>query len=276
MGTDFGLRATFEQVLSSLVGAVADFVPRLVTAVIVILFGLLVAKIAERVVRALFERLRLNHLLQRVGLSDTLQRFGLRDSPGRLLSRTIYILLVVLFVQSVARAVGLDAIAEAISSFFRYLPNLVAAFLVLLLGMMVSQFMGRTVARSAEEAGVDFAPLLGRIVSSLLLFVVGLMAISQLKIDTEIVRAVVLVLLAGFALAFALSFGLGSRQVSRDILAGFYLRKLLSAGDEVEVAGTRGTLAGITAVHTLIEVDGRTVSVPNRQFMDERAGYRRD
>ena len=63
MGTDFGLRATFEQVLSSLVGAVADFVPRLVTAVIVILFGLLVAKIAERVVRALFERLRLNHLL---------------------------------------------------------------------------------------------------------------------------------------------------------------------------------------------------------------------
>lgn len=269
MNGEFGLKTATLQVMNTLIEAVADLVPRLLTAIIVIMVGVLIARIAEKAVRVAFDRFRLNDLLDRVGVIATLKRFGLQDSPGRLLSRTIYFLLIILFVQAVTRAVGLDAIAEAISSFFTYLPNLIAAFLVLLLGMMVAQFLAGAVSRSAADAGVEFAPLLGRIVSALILFVVAMMAISQLKIDTAIVRSVVLVLLGGFSLAFALSFGLGSRDVTRNILAGFYVRKLFRVGEPVEIAGERGTLAGVTALHVLIERDGETLAFPNRRFLDD-------
>lgn len=269
MNGDFGLKTATLEVLHTLVAAVADLVPRLLTAVVVIVVGVIVAKLAEKAVRVLFERFKLNDLLGRMGVVDTLKKFGMSDSPGRLLSRTIYFLLIILFVQSVTRAVGLDAIADAISAFFTYLPNLVAAFLVLLLGMMVGQFMGRAVTRSALDAGVEFAPLLGRLTSSLILFVVVLMAISQLKVDTEIVRSVVLVLLSGFALAFALSFGLGSRDVTRNILAGFYVRKLFRTGEPLIIDGEGGRLAGVTALHTLVEDEGEVRTYPNRVFLDE-------
>ncbi len=269
MDGGFGLKEASLEVLQTLTGAVADLVPRLLTAVVVILVGIVVARLAERTVRMIFDRFRLNDLLERVGVIGTLKKFGLQDSPGRLLSRTIYFLLIILFVQAVSRAVGLGAIADAISAFFTYLPNLVAAFLVLLLGMMVAQFIARAVSRSAAEAGVEFAPLLGRIVSTLILFVVVMMAISQLKIDTDIIRSVVLVLLAGFTLAFALSFGLGSREVTRNIMAGFYVRKLFRVGESIEISGERGVLMGITAMHTLVDKDGETLAFPNRRFLDD-------
>ncbi len=269
MNDDFSMRDTIMEVFRSMGESVADFVPRAVAALIVILLGLLVAKLMEKAIRVAFERFKLNELLDRVGLSSTLQKFGMKDTPGRLISRAVYFLLVLLFTQSVTQAVGLMAVAGAISAFFAYLPNLISAFLVLLLGMMVAQFLGRSLTQAAEDSGVEFAPMLGRIVSSMVLFVVVLMAVSQLKIDTQIVLGIVLVLLAGLSLAFALTFGLGSREVTRNIVAGFYARKLFQVGEPVEVGEVKGTLAGITAVQTLVESGEDTLALPNRVFMDE-------
>lgn len=271
MESGFDVTGVLKNVLDNLTAAVVDVVPRILTALVVIIVGLIVAKIAERGIRGLFDRFRLNDLLERVGVSENLAKIGLRGSPGRLLSRTVYFLLVVLFTQAVSRAVGLEVIANAIGSFLGYLPNLAAAFLVLLLGMMVAQLVGRSVTASAEESGIDYAPLLGRVVSALVVFVVAIMALSQLRIDTQIIRLVVLVVLAGLALALALSFGLGTRGITRNLVAGFYARRLFTAGEEIEVGGERGVLIGVTPLQTLFEQDGRTVSVPNQVFLDEVA-----
>jgi len=265
----FDLRTATLEVLDNLVQSVAGFVPRAITAVLVILIGLLLAKLAEKMIRTAFDKFRLNDLLDRVGASNNLRKIGLQGTPGRLLSRTVYFLLIILFTQSVTRAVGLDAIADAIGAFFRYLPNLAAAFLVLFLGMIVSQFLAGSVTRSAQESGIEFAPVLGRLVAALILFVVIIMAISQLKIDTDLIKAVVLVFLGGLSMALALSFGLGSREVTRNLVAGFYARKLFRIGEKVEVGGEQGILTAITPVQSLIERDGETVAIPNRQFVEE-------
>ena len=87
-------------------------------------------------------------------------------------------------------ALGLTAISSAIGTFFDYLPNVIAALLLLILGGALGQFAGDTVARSAEASGIEFAPALGKLVSGLIVFVSAMMAISQLKIDTDIVRIV--------------------------------------------------------------------------------------
>ncbi|MBC8366001.1 hypothetical protein H8E52_01185 [bacterium] len=223
----------------------------------------------EKTIRVSFDRFKLNELLDRVGLSSTLQKFGMKDKPGKLISRAAYFLLVLLFTQSVTQAVGLGTVAAAIAAFFGYLPNLLSAFLVLVLGMMVVQFLGRTLTQVAVDSGVEFAPLLGRLVSSMVLFVVVLMVVAQLKIETQIVLGIVMVLLAGLSLAFALTFGLGSREVTRNIVAGFYVRKLFQAGESVEVGDVKRTLAGITAVQTLVESGEHTPALPTRVFMDE-------
>lgn len=271
MDSSFSLMSAITGVLNSLSDSFAAFMPRALTALVVFLAGLLLAKISARVIKTTFSRLKIDDLLERVGLSEILNKLGMREPPGHLLSRLVYYLLLLLFTQSAAEAVGLTAISGSITAFFGYLPHFVAAAIVLLIGMLVAQFAGGAVTSSARDSGIEFASILGRIVSSLVVFLAGLMAVTQLRIDTEIIHSVVLILLAGAALAMALSFGLGSREITRNLVAGFYIRKLFQVGSQLEINEYDGTLAGITPLHTVIEKDGHLITVPNSVFLEKSA-----
>ncbi len=271
MDDGFSLKTAALDVLSSLADAFAEFVPRAFTGLIVVLLGILLAKLAEKAIRTAFEKLRLDDLLERVGLTDVLGRLGLRQPPGQVLARLVYWMLVLLFTQSAAQAVGLAVVADAIAAFFSYTPNIIAAALVLMIGMMISRFVGEAITRAAADSGVEFAPTLGRAASTLIFFVVAVMAVSQLRIDTQLVKSVVLVLLSGMAVALALTFGLGTRDITRNLVAGYYVRKLFKVGETVTVAGESGTLAGVTTLQTLIERDGGVAAVPNKVFLEEVA-----
>ncbi len=269
MDSGFRPQEALYSVLDSLTGAVAGFLPKFLTGLGVLLVGWILAKLAAGGIRTAFDRFKINDLLEKLGLNDTLSKLGMKDPPGNLLAKLAYYLIMALFIQSAAQAIGLLAVSEAITAFFAYLPNLMAAVMVMLVGMLVAQFASGAVTTSARDSGVEFAPVLGRIVSGLILFIVGLMAVTQLQIDTEIIRAFVLILLAGASLALALTFGLGSRDITRNLVAGYYARKIFRPGEKIEIQGRRATLAGIAPVHTLLEEDGETVTVPNSVFLDE-------
>jgi small-conductance mechanosensitive channel len=257
------------RILESLQQTVVDAVPRVLAGLAVVIALVLTAKVVERLLRTLLVRVRFDSLLEQAGVDKLLQRVGIRQSLNLVLPRLAYFLLLFLFARTAAEAFGLTAISEAIASMFAYLPNVIAAVLLVVVGSSVSQFAGRTVTQAAEDSGIEFARSLGSLVSGLLLFVVGVMAIGQLKFDTDMVRIVTVCTLSGFALAFGLSFGLGTRDITRNIVAGFYARKIFRTGDPLEVRGERGVLKAITATQTLIQQDTGLVVVANGALLDE-------
>jgi small-conductance mechanosensitive channel len=269
MSDGLGLKDTLLEIFQGLVAFVADLVPRLITALVVLLVGILLAKVIERILRTTFARVKVDTLLEKIGVTKTLRSLGVKGSLSESTARMVYWLLLILFVRGAADSIGLTIVSDAIGSFFGYLPNLVAAFLVVMLGNVVAQFAGNAVRESASDSGVDYAPALGRAVTAGILFIVTIMAISQLGIDTEMIRTVVVIGLAGGALGLALTFGLGSREVTRNLMAGFYVRRLYRVGEEIEVEGMRGTVAAVTPTQILLQVDGRTVTVPNRRLLEE-------
>ncbi|MCC7032105.1 MAG: hypothetical protein IT179_04630 [Acidobacteria bacterium] len=253
----------------SLQSTVLDAAPRVVLGLLVA--GLLVgvAKAAEWLLRVLMTRVRFDALLKQAGIDKVLQRLGIRQSLDVVVPRLVYFLLLLLFAQAAADAFGLAAISQAIASLFGYLPNVLAALLVVVVGTSASQFVGGAVRKAAEEAGLEFARALGGLASGFLLFIVGVMAIGQLRFDTEMVRIVTACVLAGFALAFGLSIGLGTRDITRNVLAGFYARKVFAPGDSLVVRGERGVLRAITPTQTILEQEQGLVSVGNSVFLDD-------
>jgi len=241
----------------------------LVLGLVLVVLALVVANVLAWALRAVLLRARLDAVAQRLGVADALGRFGVRQPTSHLVARVTYYVLLVLFARTAADALGLTAISDAIGTFLGYLPNLLAALVLLLAAAVAAPFVGRTVARAAGDSGIDFAPALGTLASSLVLFVLGLMAVGQLAIDTEIVWLFVGTVLAALALAFGLSVGLGTREITRNMLAGFYARKIFRLGEAVEIRGERGVLRSITPTQTLLEQDGRIVSIPNGVFLDE-------
>jgi small-conductance mechanosensitive channel len=256
-------------IYQDLVRMIVDGVPRVLTGIAILVLLLAAAKLAERLLRALLVRVRFDALMQQAGIDRTLHRLGIRQSLVFVLPRLAYFLLLLLFARTAADALSLPAISEAIAALFAYLPNVIAAVLLMVVGSSVSQFAGQTVRHAAEESGIEFATSLGSVVAGLILFVVGMMAIAQLRINTDMVRIVAICTLSGIALAFGLSFGLGSRDVTRNILAGFYARKLFTPGDTIEVRGQRGVLKTIATTQTMVEHESGVMVVANSVFLDE-------
>ena len=258
------------QIARDLQQLVVQAIPRVIVGITVAVALVVVAKLIERLLRAVLVRLRFDALLGQAGIDKTLHRLGIRQSLSQVLPRLAYFLLLLLFARTAADGFGLTAISEGIAAMFAYLPNVVAAVLLIVVGTSVSQFAGRTVTQVAEESGIEFARSLGSLVSGLILFIVGVMAIGQLRFDTDMVRIVTICTLSGLALAFGLSVGLGTRDITRNLLAGFYARKIFSPGDTLEIRGQRGVLKAITATHTLIEQDVTgLVAVANTAFLDD-------
>jgi small-conductance mechanosensitive channel len=116
---------------------------------------------------------------------------------------------------------------------------------------------------------LDSAPALGKLASALIIFLVTMMAISQLRIDTEMVRIVTSFVLGGAALGFGIAFGFGTWEIIRNIGSGFYTRKLLAVGRSVAIAGHTGTLVAITPTHTVLQSEGHETLVPNKTFLEQ-------
>lgn len=253
----------------NLLNATISAAPKVLVGILLFIAGLAFAKLVEVVLRLILVRVRFDSLIERAGVDKALQRIGLRQQLNFFIPRLVYFLVIFLIAKTASDALGLVAISSAIGAFFEYLPNIIAALLLLILGSTVGQFAGQMVTQSAESSGLDFAGTLGKLVSGLIMFVVAMMAIGQLKIDTEMVRIVTSFILGGAAIAFGLSFGLGTRDIIRNIVAGFYVRKFLEVGKNLEVAGQRGVLQAITATHTIMTSEGQEISVSNSTFLEQ-------
>lgn len=259
------------QSFGNLADSIIAAVPKVVVGILLVIVALLVAKLIEKALRYLLTKVRFDQLVGKVGVDRALQRLGLRQELTILFPRLAYFLVLLLFARTAGDALGLVAISSAIAAFFAYLPNIFAALLLLILGSTVGQFAGETVSQSAESSGVEFAPALGKLVSGVILFVCAMMAIAQLKIDTEIVRIFTSFVLGGAALAFGISFGFGTRDIVRNVAAGFYARKVLAVGKSLDIAGQQGVLRAITATHVIVQSGDQQTMISNGTFLDHVA-----
>lgn len=257
------------EAFAGLGNSIAEAIPKIGVGILLIVLGLTVAKLIEVALRIMLTRIRFDSLIEKSGVDKALQRIGLRQQLNLFLPKLAYFLVIFLLAKTASDALGLAAISDAIGAFFAYLPNIVAALLLLILGTTVGQFAGQMVTQAAENSGIDSAAALGKLVSGLIIFIVAMMAIGQLKIDTEMVRIVTSFVLAAGTLAFGLAFGLGTRDVVRNIVTGFYTRKFLEIGKNLEIAGQSGLLTAITATHAILNSEGQDIIVANSTFLDQ-------
>ena len=142
---------------ANLANSVIAAAPKVVVGILLIIAGLVVAKLVEAGLRMVLVRVHFDSLVEKAGVDKMLQRVGLRQHLNLFLPRIVYFLVIFLLAKTASDALGLVAISNAIGGFFSYLPNIIAALLLLILGTSLGQFAGQTVAQAAESSGIDFA-----------------------------------------------------------------------------------------------------------------------
>lgn len=247
---------------------IINFVPNLVNGVIILLVGFAIARIARWILSTLLKRLAFDPLIERTGITGTLRGLGVKMPLSQILAQTIYTLLLLSFLITSTRLMGLEAVARLMEQLLDYLPSIIAAVILFLLGGVAAQFIGGVVSTAAMASGLSYAGRAGRLVQHILSVFVAVLALGQLGIDTAILVTAITILIAAFGLALALAIGLGARGIVTHILAGFYMRQRLGAGRPIEVGEVRGIVGAVGGVNTLVTTDTGDVVVPNAVLLE--------
>ena len=261
--------------MSSVWAPIAGFIPRLFGSLVVVLLGFVVAKLLDTLLSKLLAKLGLDRLMAGTGLNKMLSRVGIQVPVSTLIGKIIYWFVLLIFLVTAAESLGLDRVSATLDLLALYLPKVLGAAAILLIGVLLAQLVSGIVRGAAEGVGLDYAAGLGRIGQGLVIIISISVAIGQLEVKTELLNYVIAIVLITFGLAVALAFGLGSRELVGQILAGIYVRELYEVGQRVRLADIEGQIEEIGTVKTLLLTDdGELASVANKVLLEQRVGSR--
>ena len=194
--------------------------PALLGALVILFAGYLLAKVLEKLTERGLRKIRLNHLLERGGVTQAVERSGTHVNPTRVLANLVFWLVMFTVILLAANALGLESLANVVSTLVSYIPSVIAAIVIILIGIVLGGFVGGLIAASA--GAVHGGRALARIGRGGVLVLAVFMALQELGIATDIVTTAFAILFGAIALALALSFGLGNRELAGEITREWY------------------------------------------------------
>ncbi|MEK7076171.1 MAG: hypothetical protein AAB941_00705 [Patescibacteria group bacterium] len=195
--------------LLTLWGGVALFLPRLIAAVVVFLVGWLIAELLGKLAYHVVKILHLDNALSRVGFRQAWEKSGFKLNTPVLFYELVKWFFVVVFLMAATNILGLGQVSEFLRTVVFYLPNVIVAMVILLIGILVAKFSEGFVKASVKAAGLMSANFLGALTKWAVFIFSLLVALAQLKVADDIIKIVITGLIAAGALAMGLAFGLG-------------------------------------------------------------------
>lgn len=254
---------------------IANFIPNLFGALVVVLLGFVVAKLLDTLLSKLLAKLGLDRVMGGTGLTKLMSRAGIKVPISTLVGKIVYWFVLLIFLVSAAESLGLQRVSATLDVLALYLPKVFAGALVLLVGVLLAQLANGLVRGAAEGVGLDYAAGLGRVAQVLVIIISISVAISQLEIKTDLLNHVIVIGLITVGLAIALAMGLGSREIAGQIIAGIYVRELYQVGQQVRVGEVEGQIEEIGTVKTTLLTDeGELVSLSNKILLEQRVSSR--
>jgi hypothetical protein len=212
---------TGDALRASLAGALNTFlsaIPRIIGFALVLIVGWIISSLLARGMEALLHAVRFNDLARRSGFADFVQKTGVKDDASGVIASIVkwFVRLITLVVAF--DMLGLPAVSSVLQQLLLWLPNLVVALVVLVIGGLAANALSRLVRGASAEAGFSNPDMLATVTKAAVWGFTIIVAVNQLGIATTLINTLLIGLVGAFALAFGLSFGLGGRDRAAQML----------------------------------------------------------
>ena len=263
------IRAQLLASLDSIWGRVADSLPTLLGALALLVVGFLAAKLLSMVVRNGSRRLGIDRAMRFAGVHALLPSgTAAEQTLSGLLGVLVFWLVMLAFVISAADQLGLAGVSAAVNLVIEFLPRVIGALLVALVGVLLARVARRAIRAAGIAVRFEYANALAGVIYAVLLVITGSLAVGQLGVATELLNNLVAILFITIGVSVALAVGFGARDVAGQVIAGMYARELYQPGTTIEVSQVRGRLLEIATTNTLIETsNGSIACISNKELL---------
>ena len=263
------VRESFEKAFAQLI----DVAPKIVAMLVVVVVGYIVAKFVAKTITTLAEKLGFQTAADQSGLADSMHHMGLQRNVPAIIGNIVFWLLMSVVLMAGFNILGLQAVTDAMQEIVHYIPKLLVATVLIVVGLLVATFLRGVVATSADRLGLSYAEHLANACYYVFALLTFIAAFKQLGVQFDLLEQLILIAFGALAVGFGLAFGLGGRDVMAGILAGYYVRQRLHSGDHVTVGAMEGTVRKVGPVATIIETEEDGLlnrrSVPNTKMLNE-------
>jgi len=201
---------------------IMEFLPRLAAALGILMVGFVIAKMVERGTDVSLHRIGFDRWMREGGVTEALERAGTTLDPSSVLAKLVFWMVMLLVIILGANALGITAISVLFGELLGYIPSVIAAVIVLTLGILLGEFIKDLILASA--GALPGAVTMARAGKAAIVLLAVFMALDQLDIAQDIVLVFFIAVVGAAALAAGIAFGLGGRDVAAEITRDWYAR----------------------------------------------------
>lgn len=232
-----------DAMFTSLAAAMALFfsaVPKIIGFLLIIVAGWFIASLIERGLAAVLRTIKFNDLAERAGLADFVRKMGMNTDAAGMIGLVVkwFVRLIALVVAF--DALGLPAVSDVLRQLLLWLPNVIVALVVLVIGGLAAKALSNVVRGAASEAGLTNTNFLAKAAAVVVWAFAVVVAVNQLGIATELVNTLFMAIVGALALGAGLAFGLGGRDTAAEIVRKAYAKAQENSEKMKEVAHNMG------------------------------------
>jgi len=255
---EMGLSDKLDGLLQSMLTAF----PKILTACIVLLLGFLLAKIVRSMILVALKKINIDKIGEKLNSIDIVDKSNIKIEISKVLSTIVYYV-VILFVLIIATSIlDLEPVSNLVVGIFEFVPKLLVALIILVLGTLFADALKSVVYTACNSVGIPSAKLISNFIFYFLLINILVSALSQAEINTDFLSTNISILIAGLVLAFAIGYGLSSRDTMSNYLSSFYSKDRFNIGDRVTLEDTTGLIIDIDKTSLTIDTGSSKVIMP--------------
>ena len=181
----------------------AQLLPPLFFALVILVAGFVVARMAERLADAFLGNLQFDRSAERWGVQEAVERTGVHMRPTRVVGKLLFWLVMLVVILLASSALGVQNVNDVFANLIGYIPAVFAAIIVIVFGMLLGEFVRALILASA--GGVEGVPTLAKLAKAVVITISVFMALQQMGVAADIVTTAFTLILGAAALAFLAS-----------------------------------------------------------------------
>jgi small-conductance mechanosensitive channel len=194
------------------------FIPQLIGAIVILVVGYIGAKILQAVVARVLKAVGFDGWMERGGIKQFFDRAQTRETPATVLGKLVFWFVFIITITMAADAMGIQQVSQVLAQLIAYIPSIIAAILILILAALLANFLSGIVRGTTDN------DILANIARYAIIVNAVFAALTELGIAVQLTAPTFLILLGAVALAAAIAFGWGGRDVAKDIIERYYDR----------------------------------------------------
>lgn len=200
----------------------AAFLPSLIGAILILIIGWIIAKIFRAIIVKFLKLIRFNVVTEKARVDQFLADGGVKSTSIDIIGSLFYWLIMLIVILTAFNSLGLSAASELFNQVFLFIPNIIVAVLVLILGLFLANFISQALVTYLKNIEIDNAESIGKLTNYAIIVFVFSIALSQLDIGRELISNAFLIVFGALCLALALAFGLGGREWAAGVVNKYF------------------------------------------------------